>query len=57
MSENKDVTENLGSSVDRSNYELVIGPIEADLDGFTAEDRKEWLEDAGWRNVEIRWIE
>lgn len=35
---------------------LVIGPIEANLDGFTAQDRKEWLEDAGWQNVRIEWL-
>lgn len=39
----------------RKSFCLVIGPIEADLDGFTAEDRKEWLEDAGWQNVTIKW--
>jgi hypothetical protein len=32
---------------------LVIGPIEDGIDGFTAEDRKEWLEDAGWQKVAI----
>lgn len=42
---------------DKGRYELVIGPIEPDLDGFTAEDRKEWLEEAGWRHVTIRWLE
>lgn len=39
----------------RKFFYLVIGPIETDLDGFTAEDRKEWLEDAGWQNVTIKW--
>lgn len=34
-------------------YCLVIGPIEPNLDDFTAEDRKEWLEDSGWRKVSI----
>ena len=41
-------------------YNLVIGPIEADEDGFTngisAGDRKELLEDAGWVNVMIEWL-
>lgn len=42
------------SSEDKSTYELVVGPIEPNLDGFTAEDRKEWLEDAGWQKVRIQ---
>jgi hypothetical protein len=34
-------------------YYLEIGPFEDGQDGFTDEDRKEMLEDAGWQNVSI----
>lgn len=40
---------------DKSDYYLVIGPIEKGLDGYTAEDRKEWLEES-WCDVSIEWI-
>ena len=40
---------------DKSDYYLVIGPIEKMLDGYPATDRKEWLEEAGWQNVQIVW--
>ncbi len=40
----------------RKLFRLIIGPIETDLDGFTAEDRKESLEDAGGQNVRIDWL-
>jgi hypothetical protein len=41
-------------------YNLVIGPIEADDDGFTdgfsVEDRLEWLKDEGWVNARVEWL-
>lgn len=40
---------------DKSDYYLVIGPIEKNCGGYTAEDRKEWLEES-WCGVSIEWI-
>ena len=37
-------------------YNIVIGPINDDPDGFSPEDFKEMLTDAGWRNVRIEWL-